>query len=356
MNLLFSGSISLLTGVALAFAFSFSIPALVSAAITVIAAFLIIQSWTPAESNAKKASGAIIAFSFVTGLLSLLIVSLPTEEPVILLSGILVLAFAAAKLTYYGLDNQRPAKSQIQHPAPAMKMSQPAEEPSRGFVKILDTSIVIDGRIIDIATTGFLEGPFVIPNFVLREVQLISDSQDPIKRNRGRRGLEMLNELQKRDDLEVKIEYKDYTDTREVDAKLVKLAMDLGGKLITNDYNLNKVAELQGIEVLNMNNLANSLKPVVLPGEEMEFLIVKEGKDDNQGVGYLDDGTMVIVENGGKLIGKKVKVAVTSVLQTNAGKLIFTKPLNAGSNQGGGNNNGHRNQRRERQEKVQQNS
>ena len=165
----------------------------------------------------------------------------------------------------------------------------------------------------------------------------------------------MLNELQKREDLEVKIEYKDYTDTREVDAKLVKLAMDFGGKLITNDYNLNKVAELQGIEVLNMNNLANSLKPLVLPGEEMEFQIVKEGKDDNQGVGYLEDGTMVIVENGGKLIGKKVKVAVTSVLQTNAGKLIFTKPLNQGNNNNNSRNN-QRNERREKQDKVAQNS
>ncbi|MES0489152.1 MAG: PIN domain-containing protein [Leptospirales bacterium] len=192
-------------------------------------------------------------------------------------------------------------------------------------VKILDTSIVIDGRIIDLASTGFIEGPLIVPNFVLREIQLISDSADAIKRNRGRRGLEMLNALQKRDDLEVRISYVDYTDTREVDAKLVKLAREMGGKLITNDFNLNKVAELQEVDVLNINNLANALKPVVLPGEEMEVQVVKEGKDDNQGIGYLEDGTMVVIENARKLLGKKLRVDVTSVIQTNAGKMIFTK-------------------------------
>ena len=191
--------------------------------------------------------------------------------------------------------------------------------------KILDTSIVIDGRIIDIAGTGFIEGPFVVPNFVLREIQLISDSPDPIKRNRGRRGLDMLNQLRKREDLEVRISYKDYSDTREVDAKLIRLSREMGGKLVTNDFNLNKVAQLQGLEVLNINNLANAIKPVVLPGEEMDIQVVKEGKDENQGIGYLDDGTMVVIENGGKLLNKRVKVAVTSVIQTNAGKMVFTK-------------------------------
>lgn len=191
--------------------------------------------------------------------------------------------------------------------------------------KILDTSIIIDGRIIDIAATGFLEPPFLVPNFVLREIQLISDSPDAIKRNRGRRGLDMLNQLQKRSDLEVKISYKDYTETREVDQKLIRLAKDTGGYLVTNDFNLNKVAELQGIRVLNMNNLANALKPVVLPGEELELQVVKEGKDENQGIAYLEDGTMVVIEGGGKLIGKKIRINVTSVIQTNAGKMVFTK-------------------------------
>lgn len=202
----------------------------------------------------------------------------------------------------------------------AAAMQQGGVEP-----KILDTSIIIDGRIIDLSGTGFVEGPLIVPNFVLREIQLISDSSDPIKRNRGRRGLDMLNQLQKRDDLEIRISYKDYSDTREVDAKLVRMARELGGKLVTNDFNLNKVAELQGVHVLNINNLANALKPVVLPGEELDLQVVKEGKDENQGIGYLDDGTMVVIENGGKLLGKKIRANVTSVIQTNAGKMIFTK-------------------------------
>ncbi len=191
--------------------------------------------------------------------------------------------------------------------------------------KILDTSVVIDGRIIDIVETGFMDGPFLIPSFVLREIQLISDSPDPIKRSRGRRGLDMLNEFQKKNAHDVKISYQDYSDTREVDAKLIKLSKELNGKLITNDFNLNKVASLQSIEVLNINNLANAIKPVVLPGEELEIQVAKEGKDQDQGIGYLDDGTMVVIENGRSLLNKKVRVAVTSVLQTNAGKMIFTK-------------------------------
>jgi len=191
--------------------------------------------------------------------------------------------------------------------------------------KILDTSVVIDGRILDIAQTNFIDGPFIIPNFVLREIQLISDSPDPIKRNRGRRGLEMLNKLQQLSNIKVKISYVDYTDTREVDAKLVKLSRETGGKLITNDFNLNKVAELQGVEVLNLNSLTNALKPIVLSGEDIHIEVIKEGKDENQGVGYLEDGTMVVVENGRNLLGKHVTVNVTSILQTAAGKMIFTK-------------------------------
>ncbi|MCE9500128.1 MAG: TRAM domain-containing protein [Leptospira sp.] len=193
--------------------------------------------------------------------------------------------------------------------------------------KILDTSVVIDGRILDIADTHFIDGPLILPNFVLREIQLISDSSDPIKRARGRRGLDMLNKLQRKGSIEVKITYTDYTETREVDAKLIKLARDTGAKLVTNDFNLNKVAELQGVKVLNLNNLANALKPVVLPGEEIQIQVIKEGKDENQGIGYLEDGTMVVIENGGHLVGKEVKVNVTSIIQTAAGKMIFTKAL-----------------------------
>ncbi|MCB1137783.1 MAG: TRAM domain-containing protein [Leptospiraceae bacterium] len=206
--------------------------------------------------------------------------------------------------------------------------------------KILDTSVIIDGRILDIAQTNFIEGPFIIPNFVLREIQLISDSPDPIKRNRGRRGLEMLNKLQQLGTVRVKISYIDYTDTREVDAKLVKLSLETGGKLITNDFNLNKVAELQGVEVLNLNNLTNALKPIVLPGEDIVIDVIKEGKDENQGIGYLEDGTMVVVENGRNLLGKTVQVNVTSIIQTAAGKMIFTRANGSGEPTQGGDDRG----------------
>ncbi len=194
--------------------------------------------------------------------------------------------------------------------------------------KLLDTSVIIDGRIMDIAETKFFEGPFIVPNYVLREIQLISDSSDSIKRSRGRRGLDMLNELQKRKGIEVKISYKDYTDIREVDAKLIRMSRELGCYLVTNDFNLNKVAVLQGVEVLNLNNLTNALKPIVLPGENINIDILREGKDENQGIGYMDDGTMVVVENGGPFLNKKVQVSVTSVIQTAAGKMIFTRAQN----------------------------
>lgn len=210
--------------------------------------------------------------------------------------------------------------------------------------KILDTSIVIDGRILDIATTNFIEGAMIIPNFVLREIQLISDSPDPVKRNRGRRGLEMLNKLQQLDNVKVKISYVDFADARDVDAKLVRMARETGGKLITNDFNLNKVAELQGVEVLNLNTLTSALKPVVLPGEEIIIDVIKEGKDENQGIGYLEDGTMVVVENGRALLGKTVKVVVTSIIQTAAGKMIFTRATGAvESEEDGGKRGGNQN-------------
>ena len=191
--------------------------------------------------------------------------------------------------------------------------------------KLLDTSVIIDGRIMDIAETKFVEGPFVIPNYVLREIQLISDSSDSIKRNRGRRGLDMLNKLQQRKDIEVKISYRDYTDIREVDAKLTRMAREIDAYLVTNDFNLNKVAALQKVEVLNLNTLTNALKPAVLPGEIMRIDILKEGKDENQGIGYMEDGTMVVVEEGAPLLGKCAEVSVSSVRQTTAGTMIFTK-------------------------------
>jgi len=201
-------------------------------------------------------------------------------------------------------------------------------------VILLDTSVIIDGRIADIFQTHFVEGRIVIPRFVLKELQQIADSQDALKRNRGRRGLDVLNKIQKSTALDVKIQEEDFPDVKEVDAKLVKLAKLLSAKIFTNDFNLNKVAEFQGITVLNINELANALRPVVLPGESMEVRITKEGKEYNQGVAYLDDGTMVVVDNSRNLIGQVIKVVVTSVLQTSAGRMIFAKLEDSGQRGG----------------------
>ncbi len=199
------------------------------------------------------------------------------------------------------------------------------EKQGKKSYKILDTSVIIDGRIADIAETGFLDGIIVIPQFVLRELQLVADSADSLKRNRGRRGLDILQRLQKANTLQIQIVEDDFPSVREVDMKLIELAKLYEGKIITNDFNLNKVAQLQGVAVLNINELANSLKPIVLPGETMRVFILKEGKEYNQGVAYLDDGTMVVVDNARKMIGKTIDISVTSVLQTTAGKMIFGK-------------------------------
>jgi uncharacterized protein YacL len=182
-------------------------------------------------------------------------------------------------------------------------------QPTTENLKILDTSVIIDGRIADICETGFMEGIFIVPQFILRELQHIADSHDPLRRARGRRGLE------------------DFPNIKEVDSKLIALAKAMNAKVITNDFNLNKVAEVQGVPVLNINELANALRPVVLPGEKMKVFIIKEGKEYNQGVAYLDDGTMVVVENGRRYIGKNVETVVTSVLQSTAGRMIFTRVI-----------------------------
>lgn len=191
--------------------------------------------------------------------------------------------------------------------------------------KVLDTSVIIDGRIFDLCKTGFIEGTLVIPSFVLDELRHVSDCSDSLKRIRGRRGLDILNKIQKELDMEVEIWEGDFPEINEVDSKLLKLAQKLGGKVLTNDYNLNKVAEVQGVPVLNINELANAIKPVVLPGEEMTITIVKDGKEAGQGVAYLDDGTMIVVEGGRKFMGETIIVDVTSVLQTAAGRMIFAK-------------------------------
>jgi uncharacterized protein YacL len=192
--------------------------------------------------------------------------------------------------------------------------------------KILDTSVIIDGRIADICKTGFIEGTLVIPEFVLEELQHIADSSDLLKRNRGRRGLDILNKIQKELDVRVLIYEDANEEPGEVDSKLVKLAKAMQGKVVTNDFNLNKVCELQGVSVLNINDLANAVKPVVLPGEEIVVQVIKDGKEHGQGVAYLDDGTMIVVEGGRDFIGTTMEVLVTSVLQTSAGRMIFAKP------------------------------
>ena len=207
-----------------------------------------------------------------------------------------------------------------------------AAGPERHY-KILDTSVIIDGRIADLCDTGFVDGTLVIPQFVLKELQLVADSSDSMKRNRGRRGLDILQKVQKMTGVEVLISDVDFPEVREVDLKLIELARTLSGKIVTNDFNLNKVAQLRGVAVLNINELANALKPVVLPGEIMKVFILKEGKEYNQGVAYLDDGTMVVVDNARKMISKTIDIVVTSVLQTTAGKMIFGRYLEPGGSQ-----------------------
>jgi len=205
-------------------------------------------------------------------------------------------------------------------PAPKLDTDR---ETDRNQPVLIDTSVIIDGRIADISETGFLEGQLIIPRFVLRELQTIADSSDPLKRTRGRRGLDILNRIQKDPHIDVKIHETDFPEITDVDAKLVKLAKLVDAKVFTNDYNLNKVAEFQQVRVLNVNDLANALKPVILPGEAMNVRIVREGKEAGQGVAYLDDGTMVVINNGRDRIGQKLDVSVTSVLQTSAGRMIF---------------------------------
>lgn len=201
-----------------------------------------------------------------------------------------------------------------------------APQTNQPKAKILDTSVIIDGRIADICQTNFLEGTIVIPQFVLGELQHIADSSDVLKRNRGRRGLDILNRIQKELPVKVEIYEGDFEEIHEVDSKLIKLAKVIDGIVVTNDFNLNKVCDLQGVSVLNINDLANAVKPVVLPGEELVVQVIKDGKEQNQGVAYLDDGTMIVVEEGREYIGKTIEVLITSVLQTSAGRMIFAKP------------------------------
>lgn len=263
--------------------------------------------------------GLVIAF-----LLSQLVASLKIPYLGVLASVVFYIIFG-----YLGLTIPLRKKDDIYLTFNSMRKSpkEKVKANDKSFPKILDTSVIIDGRILDICQTGFIEGPLIIPEFVLEELQHIADSSDSLKRNRGRRGLDILNKIQKEVDIEVIINDNKFDDVKEVDSKLLKLTRLLGGRVVTNDYNLNKVAEVQGISVLNINELANAVKPVVIPGEQMVVEVVKDGKEMNQGLAYLDDGTMIVVESGRKFIGKTIDVVVTSVLQTSAGRMIFAKPM-----------------------------
>ena len=271
--------------------------------------------------------GAVIALILMTFIAKPISEMSKTIGPIILILLNIVAAIIGAEIMIKKKDDITALLVNIKKPAIKEKKSKDAvKEVVKGIPKILDTSVIIDGRIFDICETGFVEGPLVIPNFVLDELRHISDSSDSLKRNRGRRGLDILNRIQKELAIETQIVDDDFPKIAEVDAKLLKLAQKIDGKVITNDYNLNKVAEFQGVPVLNINELSNAIKPVVLPGEEMTIDIVKDGKESSQGVAYLEDGTMIVVEGGRKYIGQTTGVIVTSVLQTAAGRMIFAKP------------------------------
>lgn len=274
----------------------------------------------------KRSSNEIIVGSFglIIGLLIANLISIPvTHIPVL---GVILAIAANALLGYLGISISVKKKDDWSESLFFLKKGN--QKRTNGFnqPKILDTSVIIDGRISDLCRTGFIEGTLIIPSFILRELQHIADSSDPLKRNRGRRGLDILNIIQKELDIPVEIVDKDFEQSMEVDSKLLKLAQFLNGKIITNDYNLNKVAEVQGVPVLNINELANAVKPIVLPGEDMMVQVVKDGKENGQGIAYLDDGTMIVVDGGKKFIGESIGVMVTSVLQTPAGRMIFAKP------------------------------
>ncbi|MCX8022317.1 MAG: TRAM domain-containing protein [Syntrophorhabdaceae bacterium] len=255
----------------------------------------------------------LIANLFISRLLLILIKDVPITLPIYI--------FIYFVMGYLGFRiGEQKSKTIDLSKIPLLEKTDETEN-----AKILDTSTIIDGRIADICETGFIEGVFIIPQFVLYEIQHIADHQDPVKRTRGRRGLDILHRIQKQSNVKVKIVDYDFPKLKDVDSKLIALAKKLNGKIVTNDYNLNKVAELQGVEVLNINQLAAAMKPTVLPGEQMVVKILKEGKEYGQGIGYLDDGTMVVVDDAKRQLGRTVEAVVTSVLQTTSGRMIFAK-------------------------------
>jgi len=233
----------------------------------------------------------------------------------------LIVGFLLAALATFILRRIKGENLKFLHPGIFSRWSR-----KRGSNKILDTSAVIDGRIAEICKSGFIEGALIVPRFVLEELQRIADSSDPLKRAKGRRGLDILNAIQKYEGMDVRVVDHDFPKIKGVDSKLVALAITMDAKIITNDYNLNKVAQLQGVQILNINELAHALKPAVLPGETLSVQIMREGKEPGQGIGYLEDGTMVVVEEAKRFLGKTIEVTVTSVLQTAAGLMVFTTP------------------------------
>ncbi|MFD2760748.1 PIN/TRAM domain-containing protein [Lentibacillus juripiscarius] len=274
------------------------------------------------------------SLGLIGGLVIAYLINIPlTDMEIYLVSKVLPL-FITILLGYFGFQVAFRRRDELMNllnfNRKERDKKQPAEEEvterKKPKPKILDTSVIIDGRIADICQTNFLEGTIVIPQFVLGELQHIADSSDVLKRNRGRRGLDVLNRIQKELPVDVEIYEGDFEDIPEVDSKLIKLAKVMDGIVVTNDFNLNKVCDLQGVPILNINDLANAVKPVVLPGEELNVQVIKDGKEHNQGIAYLDDGTMIVVEEGHDYIGRKIEVLITSVLQTSAGRMIFAKP------------------------------
>ncbi len=258
---------------------------------------------------------ALIVSKFLSGAIDLI----PQLDPGTASTWKLILVLV---LCYFGMVFSMRGRDEFNLIVPYVKFDR---QDQKDMILILDTSVIIDGRILDICQTKFVQGRFIVPRFVLKELQQVADSQDALKRNRGRRGLDVLNKLRKSPEVSVKIHEEDFPAVSSVDEKLVKLAKLLGAQVLTNDFNLNKVAEFQGITILNINELANALRPIVLPGEMMEVRLVKEGKEHNQAIGYLDDGTMVVVDNAKRFLGNIQHVMVTSVLQTAAGRMIFAK-------------------------------
>jgi uncharacterized protein YacL len=287
------------------------------------------------EETLVKAPVADLLFGsvgLIVGLITAYLITLPLKGIHIELLSQVLPSFITVILGYLGFQVGFKRRNEFANLLANKKDKRKAQEEGTSNTshhmkpKILDTSVIIDGRIADICQTRFLEGVVIIPQFVLEELQHIADSSDVLKRNRGRRGLDVLNRMQKEIPVEVQIFEGDFEEVQEVDSKLVKLAKKINGILVTNDFNLNKVCEFQNVEVLNINDLANAVKPVVLPGEELNVHVIKDGKEDKQGVAYLDDGTMIVVEEGRNYIGKTIEVLVTSVLQTSAGRMIFAKP------------------------------